>query len=304
MKTEIVVKFNIEGLHAWPGVVENDKLKEAVGFLQFPHRHQFTFRATKQVSHADRDIEIIDLKRIMIHYLFTQYGKPPVPKAEGLYNSHCDFGNQSCEMIAQELVEKFELSSCEVLEDNENGAIVTVNQGEPIPPAMKKPYEEIEIADRIGKGARIVFLCGALCSGKSYYKKALLEQEQNNGYLALGMEASDIVKNILKKESRADLQGHPELDVEIVKAIDGMRDMSKDDSILIIVSGVRQKTILQAFPKSECIWVDASESIRYERFKNSKKDEDVSLLGFTQANERDNELGLTELKQYIFNRNK
>ena len=36
------------------------------------------------------------------------------------------FDSKSCEMIAKELISKFNLSRCEVSEDNENGAIVTV----------------------------------------------------------------------------------------------------------------------------------------------------------------------------------
>jgi hypothetical protein len=39
-------------------------------------------------------------------------------------------GAKSCEMLAVELIEKFDLSSCEVNEDNENGAVVTAIQGE------------------------------------------------------------------------------------------------------------------------------------------------------------------------------
>ena len=37
----------------------------------------------------------------------------------------CEFGAMSCEMLARELIEEFDLCQCEVNEDNENGAIVT-----------------------------------------------------------------------------------------------------------------------------------------------------------------------------------
>jgi len=33
-----------------------------------------------------------------------------------------NFGNRSCEDIAEELIETFDLLNCEVLEDGENGA--------------------------------------------------------------------------------------------------------------------------------------------------------------------------------------
>ena len=36
----------------------------------------------------------------------------------------CDFGGQSCEMLAHELYTEFDLCHCSVFEDNENGAEV------------------------------------------------------------------------------------------------------------------------------------------------------------------------------------
>ena len=37
-----------------------------------------------------------------------------------------NFKSNSCEMIARDLIDKFGLNKCEVNEDGENGAIVTV----------------------------------------------------------------------------------------------------------------------------------------------------------------------------------
>ena len=49
-----------------------------------------------------------------MEYLRTKY-----------YDGEClKFVKMSCEMIAKELLEKFDLTKCEVSEDNENGAIV------------------------------------------------------------------------------------------------------------------------------------------------------------------------------------
>ena len=36
----------------------------------------------------------------------------------------CNFRNRSCEMLAKELLQEFDLSYCAVYEDNENGAEV------------------------------------------------------------------------------------------------------------------------------------------------------------------------------------
>ena len=304
MKTQIVIKFSIEGLHSWPGIIHHEELAEKVGFLQFPHRHLFFIKAVKSVTHADRDIEIIDFKRIMIHYLYQKYGKAPTAIAK-IPASHCDFGPQSCEMIAAELFKKFELDSCEVLEDNENGGIVSNEEPTPIEAhTMKQPDKELEIIDkdRIDKGENMTFVCGFLCSGKSFYAKAVAAAEQTKGPVVVQMEVSDIVRAILKEEDREKLQGHPELDKQIIFSIDNLRYMNKGNEI--VISGARQTSILIAFPKATCIWIDVPESVRYNRFKLSQKDKDTSLLGFTKANERDVELGIEELKHYILNRNK
>ena len=110
MKTSIIINFSIEGVHSWPSC----PLAE-VQFLKNEHRHLFYIRCEKAVDHSDRAIEIIKFKREVQEYLWKKYG------------FHCCyFGALSCEMIAEELVKQFNLSRCSVLEDNENGAIVSV----------------------------------------------------------------------------------------------------------------------------------------------------------------------------------
>jgi hypothetical protein len=74
----------------------------------------FHITAWKLVSNHDREIEIISFGWGVKKYLKHKYGNPP-----------CAFLDMSCEMIAQELLDYFVLSKCQVLEDGENGAIVT-----------------------------------------------------------------------------------------------------------------------------------------------------------------------------------
>jgi len=106
MKKLIVVSLLVEGLHKW----QDCPLPE-VYFLVNLHRHVFHIKAKKEVTHNNRDIEIILFKKSITEYLNN--------KKEG---SFIYFGNMSCEMIAQELILQFDLYSCEVLEDGENGA--------------------------------------------------------------------------------------------------------------------------------------------------------------------------------------
>ena len=105
-KVTIFCSLSIEGIHSWP-----DCPIEEVSYLRNPHRHMFNIKAYKEVTHLDRDIEFIWLKHRIKEYLTRTY-----PDGQ--------LGARSCEMLALELIKEFNLSSCEVNEDGENGSIV------------------------------------------------------------------------------------------------------------------------------------------------------------------------------------
>lgn len=108
----IIVRLTIEGLHSW---FTCDI--EEVAYLKNKHRHMFYIECKKKVFHNDRQIEIISFKHAIKKYLLDAYSK------DGLV---CDFGGCSCESIACELMSRFSLCYCKVLEDNENGAECTI----------------------------------------------------------------------------------------------------------------------------------------------------------------------------------
>ena len=113
LTTNVIAKLEIEGLHNWPAA---QSVFPEVGFLSNMHRHKWFITAKKRVNHDDRDVEFIMFKRKINRYLREMY-----------YTSDldlCDFGSQSCEMIAEELYNEFDLCYCAVYEDNENGAEV------------------------------------------------------------------------------------------------------------------------------------------------------------------------------------
>ena len=109
MKISVIVRLQIEGTHQW----QECNIKE-VDFLRNRHRHIFYVECEKQVIDTEREIEIIRLKRQIETHIEKTFGKP------------AEFGNRSCEMIAVLLAKDFGLLSCQVLEDNENGARVTI----------------------------------------------------------------------------------------------------------------------------------------------------------------------------------
>lgn len=117
------VSFQFRGFHKW-----NDAPAE-VKHLRNRHRHVFHVTATIKQSHDDRDIEYIMLKRDLKNYMTSTFS-PGEP---------IEFGTLSCEMIAKKLVAymrreypKREKYIVEVLEDGENGAIVSATENDNI----------------------------------------------------------------------------------------------------------------------------------------------------------------------------
>jgi len=118
----IFVQFTKEGIHRYPAAETDPKLNRSnsvddkwldVSFLASPHRHIFHFRVTISVTHNDRDIEFIQLKRDL----------------ENQYNSSLlEIDYKSCEMLAEDLIDYISKKypgrkiSVEVSEDGENGA--------------------------------------------------------------------------------------------------------------------------------------------------------------------------------------
>ena len=111
MKTYVIVRLQVEGLHNFPAAGE---LFPEVAFLAHEHRHLFHIEAKVEVFHDNRDKEFIMLKREIEWYLGKSY-----------YNEERKvhvFGPMSCEMIARELLNEFNCKSVKVWEDLENGA--------------------------------------------------------------------------------------------------------------------------------------------------------------------------------------
>ena len=116
MKTNIISTYQIDGLHCWPNA---KKIIPKMEYLSDLHRHMFYFTAKKQVFHDDRDVEFIDFKRQLITYITKKY-------YDDQYEC-CNFKASSCEILAKELLIKFGLCYCSVMEDGENGGSVSID---------------------------------------------------------------------------------------------------------------------------------------------------------------------------------
>lgn len=112
----IWVTFQKEGIHRYPQAATDPKLATGdwldVSFLATPHRHMFHFRVEMEVFHDDRDVEFIQLKRILESWL-----------SDGTLS--LDY--KSCEMMAKDLHAQMIINwpardiVIEVSEDGENG---------------------------------------------------------------------------------------------------------------------------------------------------------------------------------------
>ena len=97
-------KVTFSGLHHWA---------RADNYLSQLHRHLFVIRARKAITHIDRDVEFIELANEIRQYINAKFETT----GDGSYN----LGETSCESLALMLFQEFELQSCWVLEDDENG---------------------------------------------------------------------------------------------------------------------------------------------------------------------------------------
>lgn len=116
-QAEVYVKFQLEGFHCWPEAAE---VFPEVRFLSSRHRHLFHFKCYAKVTHSDRDIEFILLKRHLekqLRHKFSLIDETGVPGLE--------FDRMSCEDIANWILDNNEsVYKVDVSEDGENGAIV------------------------------------------------------------------------------------------------------------------------------------------------------------------------------------
>jgi hypothetical protein len=109
----IAVTTDFEATHRYP------LAPEGVDFLRYPHRHIFRVRAQIRVTHDDRELEFILVKRFLTKRIREVWdGK--------------DLGQFSCEMMCDQiyswLVEKYgqREMTIEVSEDGENTGILHV----------------------------------------------------------------------------------------------------------------------------------------------------------------------------------
>lgn len=139
----------------------------------------------------------------------------------------------------------------------------------------------------------ISFVCGQLCSGKTLYSKALA-QICNGTYIEVG----DIVRSLKDTNDRKILQDSKYLFESIIEHLWNESEIYSNQDL--VVSGVRQKEILEAFRESTVLWVECPLDERKRRYNNRAREGDTQT--FEEAERGDINLGILDVKQYIFNK--
>jgi cytidylate kinase len=139
----------------------------------------------------------------------------------------------------------------------------------------------------------ITFVCGQLCSGKTRYAKAMA-----GSICGLFIEVGDIVREIKNTKDRKELQNTKQLHEDIVERL--VRKMPLSDRDNYVVSGVRQKEILEHFPEATILWIECPKKERKKRYKERAREGDT--VPFKEAEQGDIDLGILEVKQYILKR--
>ena len=136
----------------------------------------------------------------------------------------------------------------------------------------------------------ISFVCGQLCSGKTLYSKALA-QICDGVYIEVG----DVVRHLKNTNDRKLLQDSKNLSGQIIEYLKVQSRLTSGKDL--VVSGVRQKEILEAFPDSTLLWVECPKNERERRYKNRAREGDSQT--FEEAEQGDINLGIIEIKNYI-----
>jgi len=139
----------------------------------------------------------------------------------------------------------------------------------------------------------ICFVCGQLCSGKTLYSKTLTQISE-----CVFVEVGDIVRSIKNTVDREKLQDSKNLFSHITAQLRLLASANQPKQL--VVSGVRQKEILQSFPNATVLWIECPQEERKRRYELRAREGDTQT--FDEAEQGDINLGILEVKKYILER--
>lgn len=292
-RTLIGITTKVEGFHYFAGAVEN--FGKEVTFLEFPHRHLFGIECKALVNHNDRDKEFILLKREVIDYLYKKYAH------EEALTPVCDFGGMSCEMIAEDLLKRFDFEYVKVDEDGENYAEVSK-----VEECEESAGPKVEFIKHL---SHIDFIIGKSLTGKSYLADQLFEQDAKAGRSVLRIEVGELVREITKTKERV-FDDSDEMQGYLIEKLSRLlfENMGKYDVIRIV--GIRQEDVFKHVYSGLSVGCSihiyltiASIKERKRRFKKSQTTEKNKGLTFEELIKGEEKLGIDQLINGVLNQN-
>lgn len=145
--------------------------------------------------------------------------------------------------------------------------------------------------------ASVVFVSSYLCGGKSTYC-----QDHLSDYKRISV--SDVIKTMIGKDTRKELQDTADLDVKIAATICTIIAKDLVGKVKVVVDGIRQPSIY-GYIKQWCdelelgtktIWLEVPIGVCKQRF--DAKNDGKENISFIQAFQRDADLGLLDLEKF------
>jgi adenylate kinase family enzyme len=136
----------------------------------------------------------------------------------------------------------------------------------------------------------IIFVCGRTCSGKTTIANNLAY-----GLEAPHLEVGDIVRDLKRTSERKNLIDNPDFDVMIIEALKLRIANMPGEYTSVVISGVRQKSIIDAFPGAQIVWVSTPPKQRQEWFEKRQAYRPESNLSLKELDKADDKLGLMDI---------
>lgn len=295
-ETLVGVRLTVEGLHHFPQA--GQKAGKEVDYLEFLHRHNFHIDCQFRVSHDNRDIEFIRAKHSIKSYLFKKYFSEQ-------YQCLL-FEGMSCEMIAKELLKKFNCFCVVVDEDGENYAKVFSYER---PNLVESFIEELDKqldskTEKETSFEAIIFVIGRVCSGKNYYVVDQIKENEKKGWKCSMIDVGQIVREIKGKEQR---EFDPSLAPTLYKAIIGRINELRGKTDFVYIIGIRQEdlfenlyeNLINKYPVG-IHYLNVPSKIRRERYSKQQEIAKNKGLSFEEVEEKEVSLGIDSLIKKLY----
>lgn len=153
---------------------------------------------------------------------------------------------------------------------------------------------------------RIKVIAGPICSGKTTWCDHVMKTLEQQGIPSKYIKVSSVVKRLSTASTRQALQKTGDLHDQISQELNKEIEKSFEENDVMLVDGIRQLDILlqllEYFTSRDTVveltWLEVDKHERLRRFNARKQPRDLDI-GFEEANQNDNDLGLGNLERFL-----